>query len=126
MGRGPTVKLDAPEFLLFHSAKEGNNDVNSFLNLRFITRQKPALFLRKYYMITSSKLRRFHWMYLTFCRKYYLAELEKSPSNLRHSLLFLRYFKKLKNTWFLHVYRYLKNCNEFLRLIYLHMSLQNP
>ena len=38
------MKLDASEFLLFHNAKEGNNDVTSFLNLRFITRQKPALF----------------------------------------------------------------------------------
>ena len=29
---------------VFNSAKEASNDVNTFLNLRFITKQKPALF----------------------------------------------------------------------------------
>ena len=61
------MSLDAFEFLFFDSAREASNDVNIFL--RFIKKQKPAVFLRKYYMLTSSKLRRFHRMYVTFCRK---------------------------------------------------------
>ena len=58
IGRGgPTMSLDAFEFLFFDSAREASNDVNTFLNLRFIKKQKPAgVFLRKYYMLTSSKL----------------------------------------------------------------------
>ena len=52
------MSLDAFEFLFFDSAREASNDVNIFL--RFIKKQKPAVFLRKYYMLTSSKLRRFH------------------------------------------------------------------
>ena len=46
---------DAFEFLFFDSAREASNDVNTFLNLRFIKKQKPAVFLRKYYMLTISK-----------------------------------------------------------------------
>ena len=56
-GVGPTMNLDAFEFLFFYSAREASNDVNTFLNLRFIKKQKPAAFLRKYYMLTSSNLR---------------------------------------------------------------------
>ena len=63
-------------------------------------------------------------MYLTFCRKQCLAELEKSSCDFENSQL-LSYFEKLKKTWFLHACRYLKNCNEFLRLKYLYMRLQN-
>ena len=70
IGKGvdPTMNLEAFEFLFFYSAREASNDVNTFLNLKFIKKQKPAAFLRKYYMLTSSNLR-FHWMYMTFCRK---------------------------------------------------------
>ena len=35
-GHGPTMSLDASEFLFFDSAKKAINDVNTFLNLRFI------------------------------------------------------------------------------------------
>ena len=67
-GRVPT--MDASECLFFDSAEGASNDVNTFLNLRFIKKQnRNQLFLRKYYMLTSSKLKRFHWMYLTLCRK---------------------------------------------------------
>ena len=52
--------LAAFEFLFFDSAKEASINVTTFLKLRFITEQKPALFLEKYYMLTSSKSRRFH------------------------------------------------------------------
>ena len=52
-GRVPT--MGASEFLFFGSAKETSNDVNFFLNLRIIKKQKPAVFLRKYYILTSSK-----------------------------------------------------------------------
>ena len=36
--------LDASEFLFSGSAKEAINDVSTFLNLRFIKKQKPAVF----------------------------------------------------------------------------------
>ena len=35
---------DAFEFLFFDSAKEASNDVITFLNLKFIKKQKPAAF----------------------------------------------------------------------------------
>ena len=43
-GGGPTMSLDAFEFLFFDSAREASNDVNTFLNLRFMKKQKPAGF----------------------------------------------------------------------------------
>ena len=53
------MSLDAFEVRFFDSEREANNGVNTFLNLRFIKKQKSAVFLRKYYMLTRSKLR-FH------------------------------------------------------------------
>ena len=50
--------MGASEFLFFGSAKETSNEVNFFLNLRIIKKQKPAvekIFLRKYYILASSK-----------------------------------------------------------------------
>ena len=41
---GPTKSHEASEFLFFDSAKEASNDVDTFLNLRFIRKQKPAVF----------------------------------------------------------------------------------
>ena len=41
-GRGPTLSLDAFEFLFFDTARETSNDVNTFFKLRFIKKQKPA------------------------------------------------------------------------------------
>ena len=58
-GGSPTMSLDAFEVWFFDSAREANNDVNTFFNLRFIKKQKTAVFFRKYYMITSSKLKGF-------------------------------------------------------------------
>ena len=40
----PTMSLDASEFLFCDSAKEASNHVNTFLNLKFIKKQKPAVF----------------------------------------------------------------------------------
>ena len=40
----PAMGLDASEFFFFDSAKEATNEVTTFLNLRFIKKQKPALF----------------------------------------------------------------------------------
>ena len=63
MGKGggsPTSSLDGFEFLFSDSVREASNDVNTFLNLRFIKKEISCFFLRKYYMLTSSKLRRFH------------------------------------------------------------------
>ena len=39
--------MDASEFLFFDSAKEASHDVNTFLNLRYIKKQKPAVFFEK-------------------------------------------------------------------------------
>ena len=60
-GEVPAMSLDTSEFLFFDIAREASNDVNTFLNLRFIKKQQPAVFLRKCHMLTSSKLR-FHLM----------------------------------------------------------------
>ena len=38
------MSLDAFEFLFLHSAREASNYVNTFLNLRFIKKQKPSVF----------------------------------------------------------------------------------
>ena len=54
------MNLHVFEFLFFDSAGEVSNDVNILFNLRFIKKQNTAGFLRKYYMLKSSKLRRFH------------------------------------------------------------------
>ena len=54
------MSLDAFKFLFFESAREASNDVNTFLNLRFIKKQKPVVFLGNYYRLTRSKLKRFH------------------------------------------------------------------
>ena len=71
-GGVPTKSLHAFEVWFFDSAREASNDLNIFLNLRFIKKQKPAgFFWRKYYILTSSKLRMFHWMYLNIWRKQY-------------------------------------------------------
>ena len=43
-GGGLTMSLDASEFLFFDRAKEASNDINTFLNLKFIKKQKPAVF----------------------------------------------------------------------------------
>ena len=37
------MNMDAFEFLVFDSAREASNDVNTFLNLRFIKKQKTAV-----------------------------------------------------------------------------------
>ena len=44
MERVPTMILNASPFLLFDSAKEASSDVKTFLNMRFIKKQKPAAF----------------------------------------------------------------------------------
>ena len=42
-GGVPTISLDASEFLFCGSAKEASNDVNTFLDLKLIKKQKPAV-----------------------------------------------------------------------------------
>ena len=48
-GGGGGSILDAFEFLFFHRARQARNDVNTFLNLRFMKKrkQKPAGFFKK-------------------------------------------------------------------------------
>ena len=50
------MSLDAFEDLFFDSARKTSNDVSTFLSLRFIKKQKSAVFLRKCYMLTIAKL----------------------------------------------------------------------
>ena len=50
------MSLDAFEFLFFDNARETSNNVITLLNLRFIKKQKPAVYFRKYYILTSTKL----------------------------------------------------------------------
>ena len=48
IGRGgPTMGLDAFEFLFFDSAREASKDADTFWNLRFIKKEKPAVFFEK-------------------------------------------------------------------------------
>ena len=49
------MSLDAFEDLFFDSARKASNDVSTFLNLRFIKKQKSAVFLRKCYMLTNDE-----------------------------------------------------------------------
>ena len=47
------MSLDAFEFLFFDSAREASNDVN--ISLRFIKKQKPAVFFEK--ILYANKLK---------------------------------------------------------------------
>ena len=42
-GEGRVPTMDASEFLFFDSAKEAGYDVNFFVNLKTIKKQKPAV-----------------------------------------------------------------------------------
>ena len=53
------MSLEAFDFLFFDSTREASNDANTFLSLRLIKKQKPAVFLKKCYTLAGSKLR-FH------------------------------------------------------------------
>ena len=60
-GEGPTMSLDAFEFLFFDSAREASKDVNTFLNCRLSrNRNQLGFCLRKRFMLTCSKLKMFH------------------------------------------------------------------
>ena len=44
VGGVPTMSVDAFEFLFYGSAREASKGVDTFLNLRFIKKRKPAGF----------------------------------------------------------------------------------
>ena len=50
------MSLDAFEFLFFDSAREASNDVNIFL--RFIKKQKPAVFFEKILYANELKVKK--------------------------------------------------------------------
>ena len=52
---GSTMSLDAPEFLFFDSAKEASNNAKTFLNLKFIKKQKTTFFFEK--ILHANKLK---------------------------------------------------------------------
>ena len=68
---GPTINMDAFEFLVFDSAREASNDVNTFLNFRFVKKQKTAGFFlfEKVSYANKLKVKKVSLMYLNFCRK---------------------------------------------------------
>ena len=55
---GPTMSLDAFEFLFFDNAREASNDVHTFLNSRFIKKQKPAGFFQKILYANQLKVKK--------------------------------------------------------------------
>ena len=57
LGGGPTMSLDAFEFLFFDSAREASKDADTFLNLRFIKKQKPAVFFEKNFYANELKVK---------------------------------------------------------------------
>ena len=63
MGGGekvPIMSVGASEFLFFGSVEEASNDVNTFLDLRFIKKQNQLFVSKKYDMLRISNLIRFH------------------------------------------------------------------
>ena len=52
------MSLDAFEFLFFDSARETTNDVNTFLNLKVIKKQEPAVFLGKILYANQLKVKK--------------------------------------------------------------------
>ena len=50
------MSLDAFEFLFFDSAREASNDVN--ISLRFIKKQKPAVFFEKILYANELKVKK--------------------------------------------------------------------
>ena len=49
------MSLEAFDFLFFDSTREASNDANTFLSLRLIKKQKPAVFFEK--MLYASRLK---------------------------------------------------------------------
>ena len=62
---------------VFWSCKRSTWWRHHFFEYEIYHYTESSSFLKKYYMLSSSKSRRFHWRYQTFCRKWYLIELEK-------------------------------------------------
>ena len=89
------------------------------------TNRNLLFFLRKYYIPTSSKLRRFHWMYRTICRKQYLAELEKNFLQFRKFFVITKTFSKTKKYLVSTCIQISQELQWVLRLKYLYTSLQN-
>ena len=50
--------MDASEFLFSDSAKEASHDVNTFLNLRYIKKQKPAVIFEKILYANQLKVKK--------------------------------------------------------------------
>ena len=66
----PTMNLDAFEFSCL-TVHEKQVITSTLFWTWDLSRNRNQLFFMRKYMLTSSKLRWFHWMYLNFCRKWY-------------------------------------------------------
>ena len=62
----------------FDSAKEASGDITTFLNMRFITTRKVALFQENITCYRAPSQEDF--IEGTFCIDWYLVELEKVPA----------------------------------------------
>ena len=75
------MSLAASEILfVFDSATEPSSDVTNFLNM--IYHYTENSFLRKYYMLTSSQVKKVSLK--TLRRKWYSVELRKRPCDLKY------------------------------------------
>ena len=72
--------LDAFEFLFFDRAREASKDADTFWNLRFIKKQKPAVFFEKNFYANELKVKNILLNVPDRRRKQYLAEHEKVPA----------------------------------------------
>ena len=52
------MNLDAFEFLFSDSVREASNDLNTFLNFRYIKKQKPTVFFEKILYVTELKVKK--------------------------------------------------------------------
>ena len=109
----PTMSLDAFEFLFFNSAREACNDVNTFLKLRFINKQKPAGFFEKILYANELKVKKVSLRVPDLLQKIVLSRTCKKLPAISKILRSSYIFRNKKKTWFLHACRCLKNCNDF-------------
>ena len=72
------MSLTASEILFgFDSAKKASSDVTNFFEYEIYYYTETS-FLRKYYMLTSSQVKKVSLK--TLCRKWYSVELENVPA----------------------------------------------
>ena len=97
--RAPNMSLDAFEFLFFDRVRETSNDVNTFSNLRFMKKQKPADFLKKKFL----RFRKFFVVPKTFSKikkipAFYMYTDISRTAMIFEAKIFLHEFTKSTNS----------------------------